>query len=77
MRALSALLGASGLVVAALPAFANEPADAAPKAGEIRITVKLNERAVSFPGAAEPLARRTMAFEGQDHAPTDAMRARR
>lgn len=68
--AASAVLALGGVAVQAQTA-----PDLAPKAGEIRLTVKLNERAVSFSSTLEPLARRTMAFEGTEYAPTDAMRA--
>lgn len=56
---------------------ANEPATpAAPPlaAGDMRLTLKLDERSVSFKSTLAPLARRTMTFEGQDHAPTESMR---
>jgi hypothetical protein len=59
------------LVVGA--ARAEEAAPPAPD--EVRLTLTLNGRSVAFNSTLEPLARRTIAFEGQDHAPTESLRA--
>jgi len=68
-----ASLGPAVLGLAA-PAAAEEPA-AMMGPGEIRLTLKLDSRSISFPSTLVPLARKTMPFEPQDHAPTDGMRA--
>jgi len=81
MRRTMVLLSVAGFCLAAAAserarAEDNVPPDnAPPKADEIRLTLKMSERSISFVTKLEPLARRTIVFEGQDHAPTDAMRA--
>jgi hypothetical protein len=61
----------AGVLIQAGPTAANE---AVPGPGEVRLTVRLNERNVSFPSALEPVARKTITFETKEYAPTDEMR---
>jgi hypothetical protein len=73
-RALSAGVATAliaGVLIQSGPTAANE---AIPGPGEVRLTVKLNERNVSFPSALEPVARKTITFEAKEYAPTDEMR---
>ncbi len=75
MRSTMTMLGLAGLLALTIGGVARAVEPATPAADEIRLTIRMGERSFGFVAKQEPLVRRTFAFEGAEHAPTDEMRA--